>query len=127
MNGEAAAAKVERILRDGALMVRENLHEAIDVTARGGHAEIESLERIFYGIVGGAITVIETDDEKMWRAIEIRKAFYSAKLCDISRPDALLIATAETIGARIATADKAVIEVANALRIKIARLPIGSG
>ena len=121
--GGPARVETRALLREGDVAIpTANLAEAIDVTVRvyalPMSRVIEQLDRLFEA----ALREIPLDGPRARRTAEIRARHYHRKRRPISLGDSILLASASP-GDRIATADPAVLAVAEAEGLEPLRLP----
>lgn len=126
---EAAASDVEELLRGGECrVVAVNLAEAIDFCARRHDYSLEQIRDALEPLIlGGALSVVVSDEDEAWAAAEIRIAHYHRTRCPLSMADCLLLAHALSEGDALATSDPHVTDVARSAGAKVIALPDRSG
>jgi predicted nucleic acid-binding protein len=127
VNGEAAAAEVEPLLRsDEAGVTVVNLAEAIDVSQRVLGASPTDVHDALEPLLGRALRVLPQQADHAWRAADIRSRHYKPRVQELSMADCFLLAAAEP-GDEVATADPGVATVATLERIGLVSLPDSKG
>lgn len=120
--GGPARDEVRALLHRGDVGVATaNVIEAIDVTARREGLPPTRTRSILEPLFDGPLTVFALDLQVAWRAAELRAAYYDRGRRLLSLADCILLATAGA-SHRIATADRSVLEVADAEGIAIESL-----
>jgi len=116
---EPAVDEVEAILRRGeAAITTINLAEALDVLQRVRGVSQERAEGLVRPLLQKSVTVADVDETMACDAAGIRARHYHRTRAPISLADCVLIAAARSHEA-LATADKPVIEVAQAEDVKV--------
>jgi PIN domain nuclease of toxin-antitoxin system len=121
--GGPAAAPVRALLREGdAAVATVNLAETLDVSERVHGLAIDRARKVLDPLFGEARAASACDAPIAESAATIRARHYRRTRCAISLGDSVLLASAAA-GDRIATADPAVLAVAEVERIATVRLP----
>ncbi len=122
LGGEPARPEVEALLRAGdAGMSAVNLAEALNVLARRFGIDVEEARAAIDPLTDGALTLLAVEPRSAWRAAEIRARHCRRETAPISIADCFLLAAAGE-GDAIATAGRAVIEVARAEGVEVRSL-----
>ncbi len=128
--GEPAAAQVELLLRDAVdrpNISAANLAETIDVLMRlWGWAEMDVIEKIDWLVLGG-LEVVDVNEARGLLAGEIRARQYHRADRPVSLADCLALATALTLGQRLATSDPALLAAAQSEGCAATVLPDSRG
>ena len=110
--GEPTAAEVEGLLRTGAARISTvSIAEVLDVLTRREGLPWDDVEIVVAGLLDEALEPIAPDVSAAYRAADVRQRHFSRRDCRISLGDCFVVATART-GDRIATGDRALLEVA---------------
>ncbi len=120
---EPAADEVEALLRRGeAAITAVNLAEALDVLQRVEGIPRERLEALTMPLVGERMTLVPIDERIARDAADIRARRYHRARAPVSLADCILLAaTGESD--ELATADAALIRVAEAENVQVRTLP----
>jgi predicted nucleic acid-binding protein len=126
---EPAADEVADLLsREGACVPVVNLCEVFDVCRRShslGEREIrDAIEPL---LLTGRLTAVQSGPPEAWRGADLRARYYDRKIRALSLADCLLLAHAAIGGDEIATADRAVAEVAREEGLALIPLPDSTG
>jgi PIN domain nuclease of toxin-antitoxin system len=121
--GGPATPQVRMILREGdAAVATANLAETLDISQRVFGLPISRALELLGPLFEGSLHTIALDCELACRAAKLRTRHYHRSTRPISLADAVLIASAKPSD-RIATADRAVLAVANDERLETIALP----
>lgn len=116
---EPAADEVEALLRRGdAAMTAVNLAEALDVLQRVQGVSAERLQTLTQRLVGEAIKLLPIDERIARHAADIRARRYHRTRAPISLADCILVGATGEFDA-LATADRPLIEVAEAENVQV--------
>jgi PIN domain nuclease of toxin-antitoxin system len=121
--GGPATAQVRTILRSGdAAVATANLAETLDVSQRVHALPVSRAVAVLEPLFEGLLATVPLDVAVARRAADVRAKHYDRSTRPISLADAILIASARH-GDRIATADAAVLAVADAEELESIGLP----
>jgi uncharacterized protein with PIN domain len=121
---EPAASEVELLLRRGDVaMAAPNLAECLDVLKRVEGYDDDLVRSVVEPL---AIVVMPMTEWHAWRAAALRKRHYERETAAVSLADCTLVASAKA-GDAIASADRAVLRMAEAEGIATIPLPDSTG
>lgn len=127
LGGEPAAPEVEALLRAGDTgMSAINLAEALNVLARRFGIHVAEARAAIDPLTDGPLTLLAVEPRSAWRAADVRARYYRRNAAAISIADCFLLAVAGEDDV-IATADRAVIDVARAEGVGVRSLPDSRG
>ena len=119
---EPEASRVERLLlSERCVIPLANAAEVIDICLRVHRFDDEELYRLLLPLFDEVVEVVPGTLSTAWRAAELRLRHYNARSRPVSLPDCVLIASAGP-GDRVATKDRAVVDVARAEGVKVVAL-----
>jgi PIN domain nuclease of toxin-antitoxin system len=119
LDDEPAASEVERLLARGdAAMSTVNLAEAAQKKLRASSVTLPELREVVGSL---PITVIPYVETHAWKAAELRARHYNRRDSPVSFADCCLVAVA-TPADRVATADPAVLRMADAEGVGVLEL-----
>lgn len=120
---EAAAGEVEAIIRrGGAAMNSVNFAEALDVLQRVQGIEGTRLEELTEPLIAKDVLLLAVDEKIARDAADIRFRHYHRKHTPLSLADCILLASTKEADS-LATADEALIRIAEIEQIQVVRLP----
>lgn len=120
---EPAANDVETVLRRGdAAITAVNLAEALDVLQRVGTISRERLDAVTTPLIAEQLTLMPITERIAREAADIRARHYHRTRAPISLADCILLA-ATGKSDTLATADRALIRVAEAENARVITLP----
>lgn len=120
LDDEPAAADVESLLARGDVaMSTVNLAEAAQKKLRLSSVTLPELRQVVGAL---PLAVIPYSEGHAWRAAELRERYYHRRRCAVSLADCCLVAVATSVD-RVATADPAVLRMAQAEGIGTVELP----
>lgn len=112
---EPASDEVAALLAQGDCGVcTVNLAEAADVLARTRGLPISRTRDAVESLSAGALTILDLDSRRAWRAADVHARHYRRRASEISLADCVLIASAAPGRDTIATPDPPVIAAARA-------------
>ena len=118
IRGEPGAEIVKRLVADNpAAITTANLVEVYDVCERVHGVPSDAIDAVLGPLLDDALDTIPLDVDLARRAADIRVAHYHARDRDVSLADCALVASAGRKDS-IATADRAVLDVAAELGIE---------
>lgn len=125
---EPAADEVEELLRgeEEIGVTLFNLAEAVDVTQRVHGLATGAVRGALEPLIGHRIAPLVPTERDAWRAAELRVRHYDRRHRALSLADCFLLAAAEH-GARIATADPPLADVARGEGVPVVAIPDSVG
>jgi PIN domain nuclease of toxin-antitoxin system len=124
---EPARAEVARILRRSCVVSTVHLAESLDVLGRIHGIGQDELRGLIDPLFAEDVRVEAPMDNDAWVAARLRTQYYDRSTRDLSLADCFLLATAERLGASVATADQAVADAARDEALELVALPNRSG
>lgn len=128
--GEPAAEIVEALLLDQddpAHLSAANLAEILDVLVRRVGLAVEDVEEKLRWLIVGGLRVVPVDEPTGSRAGRLRAQHYDRTVCPLSLADCIALATAMELDQPLATADPALLAVAQRVGVDTRPLPDSSG
>ena len=124
---EPARTEVADLLRERCLVSTVNFAESLDVLGRVHGIEERELRSLVEPLQADALEVQAPTAEDAWAAAALRTRHYDRATNELSLADCFLLATADRLGASVATADPAVAATARVESIELIALPDSSG
>lgn len=127
--GEPAADRVaSAILLGDARMSTINLAESVDRLVRVGGRSMADVHRVVGDVVGDRVEAVALDVDTAWQATDLRARHYHRRTRPLSLPDCVALAlTLNTPGAKLATADRALLDATHAEGAEVLALPDSTG
>lgn len=126
VGGEPAGALVEEELRRpeaDVCIASVNYGEVLDQLIRVGQLHPAAVDGAMRLLMAAGMRVVPIDAELGRAAGLLRAKHYRRRVAEVSLADCCALAVAATIGARLATADPALIAVAAAENVRVLQLP----
>ena len=118
----------ELLNADGARVPVVNLCEVLDVSRRTHAVPEPEIRRVIEPLLlAGRLSAVRSGTTEAWIAADVRARYYDRKGRALSLADCFLLAHAATNGEELATADRAVAEVARAEGQTVISLPDSAG
>jgi PIN domain nuclease of toxin-antitoxin system len=124
---EPARSEVAKILRRSCVVSTVNLAESLDVLGRIHGIGQDELRGLVDPLLAEDVRVEAPIDNDAWVVARLRTQYYDRSTRDLSLADCFLLATAERLGASVATADQAVADAARDEALELVALPNRSG
>jgi PIN domain nuclease of toxin-antitoxin system len=124
---EPARSEVAKILRRSCVVSTVNLAESLDVLGRIHGIGQDELRGLVDPLLAEDVRVEAPIDDDAWVVARLRTQYYDRSTRDLSLADCFLLATAERLGASVATADQAVADAARDEALELVALPNRSG
>jgi len=112
LTGEPAAVEVERLLRDrdeAARISAVNVSEVLDVLVRHQGWPADAVEEKVRWLTAGGLQVVVVDEAVALRAGRLHARHYHRTRRPLSLADCIALATAMSLGQRLATSDPALL------------------
>jgi PIN domain nuclease of toxin-antitoxin system len=125
---EPAGPEVAEILRDSCVMSTVNLAESLDVLGRVHNIAEDELRSLVDPLLAEAALQVDvpTGDDH-WVVARLRTRYYDRSTRGLSLADCFLLATANRLGASVATADPALAETCRDESLELIALADSSG
>lgn len=127
LTAEPAAPEVRDLLRDAPVVSAMNWSEAVDTLVRTKHRTPDDVMQQLDLLLAGGLKIIDVDESIGRTSGSLRAQHYHRRQQPISHADCVALATAQALGAPLATSDPALAATAVAIGVPVVPLPDSQG